>query len=742
MKELLVPVGSMEALVIAIKSGADAVYLAGKKYGARASAANFDNEEMIQAIKLCHLYGVKIYVTVNTLIYESEIYTVIDYVRFLYESGVDAVIVQDLGLISYLKKAYPNLEIHASTQVHTTNADTLKFLSELGVKRVVLAREVSLEEIRSLNTDMELEVFVHGALCISYSGQCLFSSRILNRSGNRGECAQMCRLPYKLYEEDECLETNGNYLISPKELNTSRYFKEIMESNILSLKIEGRMKSPEYVGCVTKFYRALIDEYYKTGECHVDSYLLDDISLIFNRDFTKGFLFNADYSEIMNVNTSNHQGLYLGKVINVSNKFIHVKLERDLHQGDGIRFCRTNEGMICNYIYDRSCKLISRAKKGDVILLDKRFDIKLHDKINKTFDVIVRDKYINIEDKKIPISIYFKAHLGSSLFLRVSDGKNTVGVTYGNVEVARNLCTSDETIIKQLKKLGNTPFITDDITLDVQNSLFINIKDINELRRMATNKLISVRENSKREVVINDVKSEDSILPYDEKKNISILVRNEEQLKYLLDKDVRIYVPNLKLYEKYKTKANTFYRTNRVSDNVSYRSLVTELGSLKNGGVGDYFLNVTNHETVNLLSRYLDIITLSCELDDEEIEKLMLFYNNNLNVELVVYGRLELMLMKYCPLNYLVNKDKVCHVCTNNKKYYLVSENGNTKKKYPIVTDPINHTTHILNHEVISKIDRIPYYKSIGINNYRIELFDETLEEIDELMALVKEKIC
>lgn len=742
MKELLVPVGSMESLFVAVKSGADAVYLAGKKYGARASAVNFSNEEMVSAIKLCHLYGVKIYVTVNTLIYESEFDSVIQYVRFLHVSGVDAVIVQDLGLISHLRKVFPNLEIHASTQVHNTNAETIKFFSELGVKRVVLARELSLEEIKKIDTDIELEAFIHGALCVSYSGECLFSSRILNRSGNRGECAQMCRLPYKLYEENKCLETKGNYLISPKELNTSSYFKEIMESNILSLKIEGRMKSPEYVGCVTKFYRTLIDEYYTFGSCHADPSLLEDISLIFNRDFTKGFLFDATNDELMNTRTSNHQGLYLGEVINISGKYVHIKLERDLNQGDGIRFLRTNEGMICNYIYNTSGKLINGAKKGEEVLLDKRFDIKIHDKINKTFDILVREKYYNMPDKKIQVSMHFKASLNSSLYLSVSDGVNTVDVTYGNAEVAKNLSTSDEVILKQLKKLGNTPFTTDDITLDVQNNLFINIKDINELRRIATTKLIDIRENSKREVIINEVKSECVTSSYKETKTISILVRNEEQLKHLLDKDVRIYVPDLRLYEKYKAKENILYRTNRVSDDVSYKSLVTELGCLKNGGIGDYFLNVTNHETVDILSKYLDIITLSCELEDDEIKNIMQFYNNRLNAEVIVYGRLELMLMKYCPLKYLVNKDKVCHVCTSGKKYYLVSENDGVKKKYPIVTDVVNHTTHILSHEVTNKLERISYYKSIGINNYRIELFDETLEEIDELLNKVQEELC
>ena len=222
MKELLVPVGNMECLRVAINAGADAVYLGGKRFGARAFAGNFTDEEMIEAISLCHLYGVKIYVTVNTLIYESEFKEAFAYVKFLYENGVDAVIMQDIGLISYTRKCLPDLDIHASTQVHNTNQDTIDYLYNLGVKRIVFAREMSVDEIDDVKSDIEKEAFIHGAICISYSGECLFSSCILNRSGNRGECAQMCRLPYKLYHGDKMLKTEGGYLLSPKELNTSR----------------------------------------------------------------------------------------------------------------------------------------------------------------------------------------------------------------------------------------------------------------------------------------------------------------------------------------------------------------------------------------------------------------------------------------------------------------------------------------------------------------------------------------
>ena len=236
-KELLSPAGDFNTLMQVIHNGCDAVYLGGKKFGARKFASNFDNEEMIKAIRYCHLYGVKIYVTVNTIIYESEIDEVIDYIRFLHQNKVDAVIMQDIGLITLVRSKFPNLEIHSSTQLHTHNINQIRLLEELGIKRVVVAREMSIDEINNLDTKLEIEAFIHGALCVCYSGQCLFSSLLLNRSGNRGECAGICRLPFSLYENDKKVETAGNYLLSPRELNTLEQVKELMESKITSFKI-------------------------------------------------------------------------------------------------------------------------------------------------------------------------------------------------------------------------------------------------------------------------------------------------------------------------------------------------------------------------------------------------------------------------------------------------------------------------------------------------------------------------
>ena len=260
-KELLAPAGDMESLKAAIHAGADAVYLGGKRFGARRFSPNFSHEELKIAVDYAHLYGVKVYVTVNTMIYEKEMEDAYQYAKFLSEIGVDALIVQDIGLIRLLHIHFPELELHASTQLHNYTKNNFDELARLGVKRVVLARESSLSEIESISTPLEKEVFIHGAICISYSGQCLFSSLVLGRSGNRGECAGMCRLPFTLEKADGKILKEPAYLHSPKDLCTVSKFKELMDSDIKSFKIEGRMKSATYVYLVVKIYRYLMDAY-------------------------------------------------------------------------------------------------------------------------------------------------------------------------------------------------------------------------------------------------------------------------------------------------------------------------------------------------------------------------------------------------------------------------------------------------------------------------------------------------
>lgn len=726
MKELLVPVGNMDSLKAAVMNGADAIYLGGKRFGARAFAGNFNDEEMISAIHFAHLYGVKIYVTVNTVVFESELEDVYNYCLFLHKTGVDALIVQDLGLMSLLKRRLPNLEIHASTQVHNVSESGLRILEDLNVKRVVFARELSLATIDSYKTSMEKEIFIHGALCVSYSGECLFSSVLLGRSGNRGECAQVCRLPYKLLENDEFVKTDSKYLLSTKELKTVSKFKEIMDSSVKSLKIEGRMKSPEYVACVTRLYRNLIDYYYGKDDLRISEYE-EDLKVIFNRQYTYGYLFNATNDEIINIHTSNHVGVHLGKVFKVTSKYIYIKLDSQLNQGDGIRINETNDGMIVNFLYDESLKLTNVCKS--IAVIDKKIKASVGDSVNKTSDITVINKYRELPVRKVDIDVTF-THSGNHATLEITDGINVVKKEADIVFPSKNISIKKEDIIKQLSKLGNTPFKMANISIGEFESKFINIKDLNAIRRNAIEELIFIRENSKKEVIQRKDNEEMHKNSLEEKLTLSVLVRNEEQLLKCLTYFDRIYVIDRNLYNLYKDNPKIYYRGSRIYEKSNIKNtLATELGEIYDGAkISDYFLNITNHETLDYLSKYVDINTLSIELEDDNIERIM--KHNNYNVEMLLYSTFELMITKYCPVNKVANKDTVCTKCMKNE-YKLVDRNGS---KYPIKTDVLNHLTHILDSKVTNNIEKLKYYYNLGIRNFRIELNSEDSKEIDDII--------
>jgi len=736
-KELLSPVGSMASLYQAVHNGADAVYLGGKKFGARMFADNFTEDELKQAIDYCHLYGVKIYITVNTIIFDNEVDDFINYVEFLYVNGVDAVIMQDIGMISLVKEKFPLLEIHASTQAHNHNEEGIKLLKSLGVSRVVLARELSLDEIKNINVDIEKEVFIHGALCVCYSGCCLFSAMNSNRSGNRGECVASCRLPYKLYKNDEQIKTNGNYLLSMRELNTSNYIKEILESDVVSLKIEGRMKSPEYVGFITKFYRTLIDKFYNNEELVISLKELDELKSLFNRTFTGGYLFNEHGKDVMNIKNQNHIGLEIGKVIEVNPKYIKIKLNHDLNQEDGIKFLEEDKGMIVNKLYNEKMLLVNKIEKGKVAIVDNKIGLRSLTSVSLTINKLLLEELNKYQEKKINVTYEVKAILNKELEISISDGINKVTVLGNVVESSLSRPIDKENIINQLSKLGNTPFVATNINIEMSNDIFISLKELNELRRSLVEELIEKRTYIPKKKT--NVLEQKNISNNNKKTKIGILVRNEEQLLVALDNNVDyIYVTDLSLFNKYSDNKNIYLRIDRVINNyIDYKNkniLATELGSInkysKNNNVcGDYYLNINNNMSVNTLEKLgLNRICLSPEVKD--LNKI----NSNVDIEMIIYGRLELMITKYCPLNMILNKDnKKCNLCLSKEKYYLVDDQN---RKYPLIHS--KHITHVMHYKNIDLIDDVSNYMDKGINCFRIEFFDEDKYKTNELIKKLK----
>ena len=709
--ELLVPAGNMDCLREAVYNGCDAVYLACKSFGARKFANNFDNDEILEAIKFCHLYGVKVYVTMNTLVKNNEVEDFISQARFLHKNGVDALIVQDFGMICLLREKFPNLEIHASTQANISSKDVCKLYYDLGVKRVVFSRELSIEEIDSIDVPIEKEAFIHGALCISYSGCCLMSSMLGGRSGNRGECAGCCRLPYTL-EKDGKVISKDKYLLSTKELNTSSKIDRLLDSSIYSFKIEGRMKSPLYVGFITNFYRHLIDK--KEFDLEKET---DRLKTIFNREFTVGRMFNEKDNNFMNIESPNHKGLNIGEVIDITKDKIKIKLYDNcvLNQQDAIRFVGEDKGFIVNYLYDEKDKLINSS--NDICFVDNKVGLKEKSIVSKTQDFKLEEEYLKQENKrKVNISIKVNAFIGKELFIEFNDGKNKVSMSGEIVQKAINSAMTKEDIERQLSKLGNTPFICNDFDINVDDNVFIQIRELNEIRRNLVDRLIEIRENIETEIVELDVSFE----KVKNDKNVckSFVVRNKSQLdKCISINNSRVYVVNKDLYEEYKDNNNVYYYIPReefdIKNSLVERSLVSDYSVYDRDVIGNYTLNVFNIYTAYYLRKIgINRVCLSVELSEEELLEFIKLYEEKIgssDFEILVYGRVENMIIKGNILN----------IESGYNNYNLIDFKD---RKFPVYYDGVN--THILNYEN----KNIDISKFTGLCSLRYDFYEEDID--------------
>ena len=335
--ELLAPVGDFDSFYAAINNGANAIYVGGKQFSARAFAPNFTNEELKKLIQEAHQKEVRVYIAVNTLVFENEISTLLEYLDFLYLNDVDAFIIQDLGLIDFIAHRYPKVKIHVSTQQNVYSVSQALFLKKMGVHRIILARETPLLVVKEIikQVGIEVEIFVHGSLCVSYSGTCLHSSIIGKRSGNRGKCAQPCRMEYTLFEDGKP-KSEKKYLLSMNDLNTLDKINDLIESGVTSFKIEGRMKSAQYVGAVTKAYADSIHYYLEHKKLLDTKTISQTLKLLFNRSFTKGYLLNEQNDKLTSTYRPNHIGQKVGKVIATYPHKIKIQLIEPLSQKDKI----------------------------------------------------------------------------------------------------------------------------------------------------------------------------------------------------------------------------------------------------------------------------------------------------------------------------------------------------------------------------------------------------------------------
>ncbi len=500
MIDLLSPVGDFESLKAAVQNGADSVYFGANLFSARAFAHNFDLEQLEKAILYAKLRGVKTNLTLNTLIKDSEFEDAINLASKAYEFGIDAIIVQDLGLAKKLIKMFPDLPIHGSTQMTVHNLNGALELQELGFKRVVLSRELSANEIEYItkNSDIEIECFAHGALCISYSGQCLFSSMLGGRSGNRGKCAGPCRLPYELLENDKKIDSG--YLLSTRDLCSLDFIPFFIKAGVTCLKIEGRMKSSEYVATVTRIYRKYIDLALSDKDYVVEKQDRKELMQVFNRGMSStGHLDNLENKHLVFKDKPNNMGLLLGTVskFNKNKGYITLKLKEPICVGDTVSLQNeTGSYTVSELMVDN--KNITETKVGQLVTIGRmKGNISAGDKIykmsSKELSTRAKESYKK-ENRKIPLNCEVTIKKSKPISIAITSACNCL--EYKNLSItcsldvipeeAKNRPLNIDTVVSQISKTASTPYEFKNIKVNLDDNAFLpKLSTLNELRRTA-----------------------------------------------------------------------------------------------------------------------------------------------------------------------------------------------------------------------------------------------------------------
>lgn len=760
--ELLSPAGDFECLKAAVQNGADAVYFGADKFNARANSKNFNSEELRMAIEYAKLRNVKTHLTINIVIQNAEFEDALNLVKDAYLAGIDAVIVQDLGLAKKIIETFPNLEVHASTQMTTYNKEGVEQLEKLGVNRVVLARELEVKEIEDIckNSNVDIEIFIHGALCICYSGQCLMSSLIGGRSGNRGTCAGSCRLPYALLKNDSVV--NKGYLLSSKDVCTLDILPKILASGVKSLKIEGRMKSPYYVGLVTSIYRKYINLAQSGKPYIVEDSDREKLMQIFNRGgFSTGYLNGKLGKEMMYTKRPNHIGIKVGEVVsyNKNKGYVKVKLEKDIELGDSIAIkessCKISELMLGN----TNIKIL---KKGQIATIGRIYgDIKIKDYVYKTVsnslnkEIEQKNSKENVKRKitgKIslknnqPISIEIIDELTK---INIKEQKDVIPVKAEKTGITK------ERIKEQLSKTGNTIFEFSNIEVELDEGIIVPISSINELRRDSLEKLENeLKSKIKRNEVIkiNTLKEKKEEKTREKIEVNLCLNKLNNNINYKNLKDINnVYLPIELFFEKENEQKiqeisnnfNTYIIIPAITKGVFNKLILEKLQKLNFKGlvlsnisqlnylkgikkeelelIANYTFNAFNNYTIEELKKLgFNKIIISPELNKTNINNL----SENIQKELIVYGRTLLMTSEYCTIGTF----KGCKGFCKEGKYTLKDRLG---LKFPVYTNRINCNNLIYN----SKITSIEW-KDLNIDSIRIDILEETEEEIKNIIEV------
>ncbi len=675
--ELLLPVANMAMCLAAIHHGADAVYFGVPFFNARGRTTDFTLEELKELIDLCHLYGVKTNLAFNVVIFQNEYPKVIEMLEQVLPMGPDAFIVQDLGLASLIRKMAPNQRIHASTQMTVTNPDAIKFVDDLSIDRFVLGRENSLSEIKLIReqTDKELEVFVHGALCVAYSGQCFTSESLGGRSANRGQCAQSCRLEYELYVDDKKKEMGDKkYLVSPKDLMGISEVKELSEIGVHSFKIEGRLKTPEYVASTARNYREVLD-----GKNLNLKQRETELSSTYSRGFFTGWLKGVDHQQLVDGTYSAHRGLEVGTIKEVKKKTFTIETSTKLEAGMGLLLVNKEEV---------GSKIFAVQKTGKILeveLLQKNLNLvkgmKVYLNSDEVLDKELQKGWQSREfQKRIPLKMIVQGMYNEPILVKAIDpeGREVYAQTISFMAPAKNRSLSEAELKTELSSLGGSIYELQSFECFIQEGCFMNHRELKDLRRELIEKMNAARVQPKA-VLLNKVELPSVRMVENASTGLNILLRNKAQVDGFaeamkqglyqgLDQLIQMVILDFEFGKDYAAsiellkhlKLTTAIATTRILKPKEYHNLkmiircnpdkilVRNLGAIEflrrectNPLIGDFSLNVTNSLTaVYLLNKGLETVNTSYDLNQEQLLDLISHSDP---------GRLEVTLHQYMP---------------------------------------------------------------------------------------------
>jgi putative protease len=793
--ELLAPAGDRTCLLAAVENGADAVYFGLQHHNARARATNFDGAELPEVMALLHRRGVRGYVALNTLVFPRELYVLEETIRHLVEAGVDAVIVQDLGLTRLIRALTPDLEIHASTQMSITSAHGVRLAKELGCSRVILARELSLAEIARLNREAELplEVFVHGALCVAYSGQCLTSEALGGRSANRGECAQACRMPYEIVCDGVLHDLDSiQYLLSPQDLAAYDLIPRLVELGVASLKIEGRLKSPEYVANIVSHYRRALDAAWEGRPVEFAPRDVQEMELSFSRGFSHGFLDGTNHKVLVRGDRSKKRGIFLGTVASVTRDGVRLELAAPVKSGDGLVFDGDEARALPEQggrVYEvlrpgRAGNPKDGLSTGAAELRFSRRDLDLGrirpgQRIWKTDDPELsrrlRRTFEGPPQRRVDLDLHITAHAGTPLRL---EGRTATGLTAevaadAPLALAEHRPVTEEWLRTQLDRLGSTAYRLRGLTASIEGAPLVPSSLLNALRRALVERLDQAAARAwPRTLAAGPVLPallspiRQPAVPGSNEPVLSVLCRNTAQLEAVLAAGIRTVYLEYQDIQRYgpavagarAAGAKVFIATPRIEkpgEANLFRYLFKQGADgllVRNAGglyacaeravpfVADFSLNAANELTLDLLKQRGALrVTASYDLSAEQLDDLLAAVPPGW-VEVVIHQQIPMFHMEHCVFCAFLSPGTDATNCGRPCDHHDVKLRDRVGKEHPLKAD-VGCRNTLYNAVPQTAAEYLPRLLGRGARSLRIEFLDDTPEAVGRTIGLYREAI-